>query len=378
MTKLAAGITAIAIMGLASLSLNADPTAPVGFEPSKVTISVKDAKLADVLKALADQSRNALLAAPEKWAEKPVTVDVKDATFFEALDAICASAGLRYDAKGLTVEPALRQKDIGEYLGPAVVKAARLTKTHAFRDASYPQSLSLQIEFTLFWESRLAAAMDSCEITKVTTADGRELQMHRRRGPAARSFSMPPYSVESAPLASRVAFTLLDSVPAKIAGGTLNVEGTAELGIGTGEKVLSIPKVLAAEGVTVTEGDISLTVKKVQRMGPGAVFYGMLPPKTKDPLSFMVGLKKDSKDPLVLGGGGAPYGIFVVDPRGKRYPAGVNMGSQTFKDDAWTAEIYPAFDKPEGMDDTWSLAYVYPEKIEMKQWTFTVKDVPLP
>ncbi len=127
MMRFALGMTTLAIIGLLGFGVNAAPATP-GFAPSKVTISVKDAKLADVLKTLAEKSGNALLAVPDKWTEKPVTLDVKDATYFEALDRICEAAGLSYEPgiAGLALGAALKPVDVGVYLGPATVKEDRI------------------------------------------------------------------------------------------------------------------------------------------------------------------------------------------------------------------------------------------------------------
>jgi hypothetical protein len=71
--------------------------------PMRISLKVRDARLAAVLRALSDQSGVSLLHAqrPGAGAAKPVTLELNDVTFWEALDRLCEKAGLSWSQYGL-------------------------------------------------------------------------------------------------------------------------------------------------------------------------------------------------------------------------------------------------------------------------------------
>jgi hypothetical protein len=337
---------------------------------------------------LADQSGNALLALPDKWQDKPVTLDVKEMPYFQALDFLCALTGLTYQVKdqSLALVSPPEASDVGVYLGPGTVKMAQLIRNRAFRNASNPQSTSLQLSLCAFWEDRLPVVFNSFDVAKVTTADGRQLEMRTRKG-APPAYAIGRYSYGAvtsgqAPavkpsLSAAPAFAMLQNLPDKL-GKTLTIEGTFRLDIGSGEKVLSIPKVLVEGDRSAEAGEVSFRIKEVHTSMPTGGMVGFWDSRVKNPVSFVIELRRPSREPIAGMGGSSPYGVFLVKADGKRFPPLSFMGAQQLKDDAWVATVSAFFDKPEGMDDTWSLVYVYPEKQESKEWPFKLENVPLP
>lgn len=378
---------AVAVGYAADVPAPAKPAVPtkIDFDPSKITISVKDAKLADVLKMLADQSGDSLLALPDKWQDKPVTLDVKGLPYFEALDALCKVAGLTYTIKdqALSLCPAEGAVDVGAYLGPATAKAEQLTKSRVFRGVMQPDPSGLTLQLDVFWEDRLATVGDEFIVTRVSTSDGRDLKIRQMKqrvltlgGGGMGMFG--PAGTAPKPSA-RQTFARLSELPDKL-GRTIVAEGTFRLTLGSGEKILTIPKVLEAGDRTAIEGDLSLKVTQFQKAG-GA--WGVVnAPQPAGPqansIFAQIQVTKIGQEIVAVGLPGSPYGFFLVDAKGTRYPASQLWGTQQEKEGAWLAGCQVWFTKLPEMDADWSLIYVYPEKQESKEWPFKLENVPLP
>ena len=302
-------------------------------EPSRVTIAVKYEALADVLKLFADQSGNSLLAVPGGWRLRPIDLDVKDLPYFEALDRLCRAAALRYEPKDRVTDPVLtlvgeaEAADAGVCLGAAAVKkvpadhlkaAAESAGLGSWREPGNPDTVFSWAILNTFWEDRLPVVSDTCEITKAFAEDGRALEVSR----FGRGCHIGPWTKGKPRPSARRVFAMFRNLPEGI-GKTVRIEGTLRLDLGVGVKALSVPGILAARGMSVAEGDLSLEVTFVnaERLGPDPA---KLLPGRKAPRQLMLmtlQFKKDGKDPVAIGVPDSPYGIFLADAKGgRRYP----------------------------------------------------------
>ncbi len=142
--------------------------AEASVQGSQVTLSVADAKLADVLALIEEQSGNKLIDYREQFNQeaphKPLTLDLKNVSFWEACDTILDKAGLTIygtpDEEGAQDALALvtRNESESSRLGRATYAGAFRLEPLEFsarRDLRNPTNHTLQLLLELAWEPRL-------------------------------------------------------------------------------------------------------------------------------------------------------------------------------------------------------------------------------
>jgi hypothetical protein len=153
---------------------------------STVTLDVKEAPLADVLKDIEKQTGNKLIDYREKYGqevmEKKVTLKLDKAPFWSALDQLLDGVNMApyaftgESALGLIErEPgALRRFGRATYAGPFRVEA---TKIYAQRGLRSPDQSSMNIDLELSWEPRLEplSISQAAADLKAVGDDGRQI-----------------------------------------------------------------------------------------------------------------------------------------------------------------------------------------------------------
>lgn len=121
---------------------------PARREPSRVTVTADDSRLADVVADIAAQSRTKIRI--KDAPETRVTMAVKDAPLLEALDLLCAKAGCRngFDPRqrDLVVERTTEAPIPTAYAGPMRVALVMMVMNRQLRFGGKPTgSASLQV-----------------------------------------------------------------------------------------------------------------------------------------------------------------------------------------------------------------------------------------
>ena len=391
------------------------PPQPVAgdFPPSRVTISVKDAELADILAKFAAESGNTLVHVPDKWDGETVTFDVKDMPYWQALDELCSTIHhcyYNYDysrttgaCNGMGLWKRASGTEIGDIAGPVAVKLTYGTRGRFLRgqkDAAFgmmgnqgipPSGDVLTYSLSYYWEDRLPVLARDARITKMTGSDGKELKLLQRfqgLGEFARDPGIKPF------------FATFDVVALDVPDGIekiAEIDGIITLTYGHGERTIKIDDVLNATGKSVTDGDTTITVVKLNNQ-PGS-------------LSLVVKLKKGDKEVQVpVYAYNAEYGFMLVGADGTKHRGmmsrgggmdvvagggtfAVGPGSTTTIPNAAQAgpgERAVAFftgrqgglrganNVNEKIDGLWTLFYTRPAECWSKEYPFTLKDVPLP
>jgi hypothetical protein len=152
---------------------------------TRVTLDVKKAPLAEVLKEVEKQTGNRLLDYREKFGqeavEKKVTVKVDDVPFWSAMDQILDAANMAtYPFSGETAlaliereQGALRRFGRAAYAGPFRIEATTISAERGLRS---PEQSFLRMDLDIGWEPRLEplAITQAAADLKVMCDDGRE------------------------------------------------------------------------------------------------------------------------------------------------------------------------------------------------------------
>ena len=368
------------------------PASKVLLESSKVTLDVKDASLADLLRKLSEQSGNAPISVPRDWEEKPITLSVKDVPYWQALDRVCKLAELTYNANALlsfatakaaaktsplTLTPAPKANEVSAYVGPVVFKA----DDRANNVMRQGNGLSHQLSY--FWEDRLPVTSATVTVTKVLGPDNRELKLQDAGGGL-----MPQRIFVGGSSAARVCsgtlWVNLVDVPEKL-DKLAEVSGKIRLDFGTGEKEIKVEDVFGANKAGGA-GGLSVLVTQAS--------------KDKDSASLKVKLARDGKPESLPYGTSPNFGFRLVAPDGKRCEGTTLPGNVTARvfaggdgnakvavgvtivvaggADATGGELSLQFNDLPEQEGPWSLVYVFPSEIVTKEYPFTLTNVPLP
>ena len=332
------------------------PLGAFGLDASRVSVKVRDARLASVLDAFAGQSGNARIEVPEPWAGKLVTLEVADMPYWQALDALCREAGLFW-APGektgqielLSAEDAL---DVSAYAGPVVVK---LVRGESMRRAGAP--LEVRYRFDFICEDRLEPFAADIRFTKWLGRDGTTL---RRTGTLDTRVRRVPGGVFNG--IGPIAFEELPAGTDRL--GVL--EGTVTLCFGGGRKTLTTEDVFARPESTLDADGARLTL--------GA------PTRTKGWVTMTLVRKVDGKEhPMPFFTADSPYGFRLVDPNGGRHAGVIYQGSEGGGVALWDLDrrrlVFSAVPEVEGK---WTLQCVLPVTWTEKTFPFRFEQVPLP
>lgn len=352
----------------------AKPAPRIDPEPSKITLSVRDARLADVLQTLADRSGNAALAPPAKSEDRLVSVNVKDATYWEALDAVCRSAGLVYridprpNTPGLVLRPMANAGDAGVYLGPVAVKLDACTRYASLRNPDQKDYLSYS--FSYYWEERLPVVAAQVQVRKAAGFDGSDLVKPESLG----SFTWSPTQWgRGSKCGDGFSLTITDP-PAGLVK-VAEISGTVRLDFGTGERSVVVDNIVGDEDKSAASGNLIVTVvgakwaKTTLYVGVDTTRGGRSEPLPTYPL-------------------GSLYGYWLVDPKGTRHRAIVTSSySFTRLQEGKTRKVRntpsPGLfcvyaTPPQALEGAWSLLYVLPENTLTKEYPFKLENVPAP
>ncbi len=382
-----------------------------GYDPSTVTLSVKDGDLEQALAQLAEQSGNTKVQMPRDWEGKGVTVDVKDAGYWQTLDKVAASLGYYYtydlQNREFRMAPLKEGADVSAYAGPAVVKLGTATVTKIFRPAAtvgFPgPKTGLSMTFTYFVEDRLQPLETDTEVTKIVGSDGKEIALDKPaadaavdqpvRGRAARGQGgargmFGGFGGFTGPNAGVVDVTA--AAPGAGVDKLASVEGTVRMTFGTGKKTIQVEDALGGDNKSGAAGNAKVTVTRVQRMGGGAPVAGARAARG-GMLFLTVSYKVDDKDAELPSFGRNPdYGVTLVDPNGERHRGNTGSfgGMMAFMGGRGQAPAAPAaqvdannatmiFTNVPDVDGAWMLELTVPDQTTEKEYTFRFTDVTL-
>jgi hypothetical protein len=347
---------------------DAAPAGGVNYDASKVTLDVKDAPLSEVLESLAEQSGNTAPKA-DKFADRRVTLSVKDVPYWQAFDKACESAGVVYQsalwrgATAMLVDAKVKAPGVSAYAGPVVLWVDRVqrtssemrtlsTRTDTATAVMAPTQRSINVQARMSIEDRLVPSGCAARFTVALTPDGTNVL------PKA-PFNMPA----PAKGARRISYTNWSptmSVPDSPEGiqGPLTLEGKVQVEYFHGTRRVQVDDVFAGGRKTAGDDDVRLVDVAVDlRAGNARISFTL---KTDEAHAGLVGYEMPKG-----------YGFTLVDPAGK--PQGA-FGGWSSTGEAVSLDIRNVPDVP----GKWSLLLVYPERVETKEYPFTIKDVPLP
>ena len=342
-------------------------------EPAKITLDVKDKPLGDVVKELAKQSGNGELKVAG-LEESKVTVKVKDMQYWQAVDEVCKSAGAYYTAKvrdggGYDITLAAKTDqvtDAGMPTGPMSVRVGSVRRQdYRYLDLrgsgqAPPESSTLGFEMQVYLEDRLPLMRIGLELTSVLTADG--VNHANPRGMGHGMARMPSGNV-----GGYWNMNLGWGDPAGTAQGAVTLEGTVELSCGLQPKELKLEKVFEKQGIEASADGKKLTLKETKRQGDAVIVMFTLEDSSDEGTNFAQG-------------GGAEWGIFLLDPRGKRHSSmGIMSGrSGAMAGGGMNMDGTVVFQGVANIEGDWSLIYAYPGKVVKRSYPFTIPGVPVP
>lgn len=336
-------------------------------EPSRITLSVRNADLDDVLARFAEQSGNAPVLPPRDWEGQGVTLDLKDAPYWDALDELCRRTGCIYrlgqstGAPGIELTAERDWKDVGVCVGPLVVKVGMVTRIRRYRPESFVaqpafnqplqpgETGEILCHLFCFWENRLSVASLELEVLKVAAPDAEVRK-------AETGFLYKGGGVSKGYGVERVSITgLADDVETL---GT--VEGVVRISADSGkERQVRVEDVLAPGQKTFRDGDLTVQVERMT--GEEAATVRLLVRATR-------GGEDAAKDLFVEGPRGR-YGVFLVDPQGRRHPV-----SDVAEQDERSLLIFRDLGQ---LDGNWTLLCVLPGKLERREYPFKIENVPV-
>ncbi len=133
-------------------------------QSSRITLNVKDAPLAEVLRTISEQTGNGLRDNRENFGDEApetlVTISIQDEPFWPAMDRLLDLTGMGIYAYGgegeLTLvargETASNRVGAATYAGPLRFEPIRVVSTRGLRDK---QEESLDVDLEISWEPRL-------------------------------------------------------------------------------------------------------------------------------------------------------------------------------------------------------------------------------
>lgn len=289
---------------------------------SLITLKVANAELSKVLEEIARQSGNRAMAVQEDWkGEKPVTVNWDKTPYWKAVDEVCQQEGLVYQLgwrnqnMELMLVPSEKSSGPTSYAGPVVFKIASASKDRLYWGNTGADILTYEV--MAYWEDRLNPGFGgTATVEKMTDEKGGELKaeatnayggfgtfsrrgmMMMARGGAGNN----PQS--SAPVVTQFEVTVAPYPETLTKLGELS--GKLTFGYGTGKQEVVIDDPVGEGEKSGKTGDYELKVQNVQRR------QGFV--------NTMGTLMRDGKVQETMNFGEEPYGIWLVDAEGKRYP----------------------------------------------------------
>lgn len=387
----------------------AAPAAAVNLGASRLTLEFKDTPLDEALETLAAASGNRPLKMPGGrgglaglfQGKDVVTLAAKDMPYWQALDAVCRQAGLVYEGNWDPKDPLrLRRTDnrgdeMSVVTGPVVVRLDRIERSDTswrfrrFRTDPTDENLKAQKQANLtfalryFVEDRLSAIGSWMRVTKAAGPDGvNRLPAHMLREDAdgGRRRHMGAGGVFAGDTSVSIQET-----EAAIAG-PVTIEGKVmlELALGRREvKVGGIPLRGFAKEQSVEAEGVEIRVTRVDLEGNRA--------------TIALSLRAESGTVVCTGGRDAAFGFALVDPAGKRFAdiqqfvwksenmqasggggAGVRLDEYVKPGQELEGKLSLTFSNLPAADGDWSLVFLFPERREVKEYPFALKDVPLP
>lgn len=339
---------------------------------SRVTLDVKDARLADVLTELARQSGNRPAPFDPWLADTRVTLAVKDAPYWEAFDALCRaslysqvecdsklygrdeSAGIRACAGPAILELVI----CAHWTGSTLTEYYRHPRDFRHESTAPP---SLRFELACAVEDRLPLLGVEAHATSVRTAPGTEL-LKPRYGPE-RLWYQPG---ESRFGFGTLGLEILDA--GRSVRGPLTISGRLELLFGIGEKEVRFKDILGGHKQAHATGPFKVALTKAERKG--------------DEIAIALNLDRDLPAALThearLAG---RYGFKLVGPGGvtcSRMEVGVVESSVDFGGRVSDVTWHISFGPLDAAESEWDLVFTTPERIVERTYPFTLKDIPLP
>ena len=368
--------SALVLMGSAlCVAAEGAPKEP-NFDVSKITLKVKDAALGEVLKSLAQQSGNRPMGLPEKWEDKPITLELGGVTYWDAVDAICARTKLTYKAtrksRALQLAPKGDSENVSVHAGPVVVTVNidEMKKTNAA--TAIRGVRRRQCGFICVWEDRLPMLETELIFSKVLAPDGTELKVRalpERIRQLVQGDSVGPRALTYVHLLN----------PPQDMAHAREIQGIVRVSFGLGKDVITIDDALGGERST-TVGTSTLTVKVTSQR------HGVLQ------LNLSETEKGKRVNPTTYPASSS-YGVRLVDPKGGRH-VGVPQWTGSMRREG---QVIGPDGKPEGgilvrgvghttvrffelphIRGKWKLEHAVPERIVVREYPFTFRNVPLP
>ena len=338
-------------------------------EPSRVTLYVENQPLEEVLEEIARQSGNSVMRAQEGVSGRKVKVKMKDAGYWEAVNAVCAWAGACYEGtdrgtgvREIGVTPRRPQMvDVGAIAGPAMVivggvkrNASSYLDLHATGGKADANVLTFSMQ--VYLEDRLPMTNIALHLTSLTTADG----VHHGPGIVQGQMATAYAGMGTGNIGGLWRQEAWWESPMEWPTGAARMEGTLEVSYGLHAKELRVEKVFETNGVEVEADGKALTVREVVRRDETATVTMAL----YDPANQVTGDM----------GQGARWGMFLVDPEGKRHGSKERFLNAQGK----AVEARMTFTNLPNLRGDWTLIYAYPAKVAKASYPFTIEGVPLP
>ena len=163
----------------------------------------------------------------------------------------------------------------------------------------------------------------------------------------------------------------------------MTIEGTVNVEFVMGQRKLKLADLFAGKEKEVEGDGVTLTLRKAERDGEN--------------VELSLTMKTDGRTPVLLfETSPAAYGFCLVDPRGRRHTnnfdfnwqgngiggggsaRGFRLMRHRARPEPLDGKLTLKFPRVPQVAGTWSLLYVFPERVEVKAYPFTIKDVPLP
>jgi hypothetical protein len=348
-----------------------------GYGPSKITLDVKDAPLADVVQRLADQSGNRCIDIPDNLKGKTVMLSVKDLDYWQAVEILCdkikvsVGTGWAVADDKFHLSEADKNLALSAFSGPIVVKVDFITKTAPFSGHAVVQMNCMgtpcryagkargeneggvDMALRYYLEDRLAPLTSDIAVRKVTTPDGVNVMPPGDGAwPWGGGLSSDPWGA---------IWVGLPEIPRTI-DRFAEVSGVVRLEFGSGVREAVLDDVVKSTGKDMKLDDWTVKVVKA------------------DPHDGWLSVYLDASckgEPVNLPAwtNARGYGWWLRDGEG---------GKTTRGDDAFQLEQLPKKGQSavhfhsNFQEGAWSLVLVLPKVHETKEYPFTIKDVPLP
>jgi hypothetical protein len=343
----------------------------IDVEPSKVTLSVKDSGLPEVLQMLADQSGNALIRVPKQLEGRTVTLDLKDTPYWEAVGKVCDAAGLTCRAlAGVTLQDGAATPGTSVSSGPVAVKLDSASVRRVYRGEQRQGHLSYLVGY--LWEDRLPVIAAHIAFTKATAPGGAELNL----AGAGQFQDYWAWTRTFSQSGSSCGVFIQDPPEGIDRLGELS--GILRLDFGVGEKQVRIENVFAPGEHEGTEGGLTIKVMKAANEGNMVTIQ-------------MQALRDGKPAALPAPPIHARYGFRLVGPDGKPHPPDMIGGSMEVRLEAAAGKLAVAAQAPAANPNDihitflrlgatqgeWALVYVFPETGMSKDYTFKFVNVPV-